>query len=370
MTVDDFLERLDAASDVRWAWDVLDEWLAAGKHDLLEEVLVRMQPHLADPQHWQSRSITEAIESRLAFDPAGPETLVRLVSRAAIPPGTVPRLAAMLACGQTVDALDELLARHAERDGPLELFACLVSEMALRGATLRRSRGAPILSARLAERAHPLAPLPWEATAIESRCADAMPGYSKTGGSGPSMNFGPRNHPPMPDPGPREPVTLAAHEDGAAIDALHTTFEGFGEPDAGVFRADAELRPLSRHILARVPLPCLANTPVNEIYMEALPPEEAFALLLGAGLGGIPYHRSLDGAWSRLSAWNAVRAFAGLDLGARLDVAAVEGAARRCEWFYFDAHNEWFIQEYCDLGLVAVRPDGRTLALAAGTATD
>jgi hypothetical protein len=46
------------------------------------------------------------------------------------------------------------------------------------------------------------------------------------------------------------------------------------------------------------------------------------------------------------------------------------GLASRCLWVSWDAASEWYCQVAWDLGLLAVRPDGMSLAVLAATDTD
>lgn len=382
MTPAELAARLAGTDNTNWVWAEVEGWLAAGALELVEELGVRIAPHLKDPQAtWPWRSVADGLSSRAAFHPdGGAELTLRLVTKGAAPAGVLPRIAACLACGQPTAALEELVTRHAEEDAPLELLANLLSEAAYRKGALKKSRGAAILVARLAERKHPLAVLPMERMPLESAMPDAMPNYGATGGSGMGIPFGPRTRPVMPEPlvppGAAAQIAWSADARGggagdeAVIAALQKALEGFGEPDAGIVRASAPITTLSRRELVRLPLACLAETSPVHVHLESIAPEEAFMLLVVAGLGSIPYHHSIGAAWARLHAWGAMAAFTGVDASAPLDVDEVERAARACQWHYFDAANGWFIQEYCDLGIAALREDRRTLVLAAGTATD
>ena len=57
-----------------------------------------------------------------------------------------------------------------------------------------------------------------------------------------------------------------------------------------------------------------------------------------------------------------------MDLGTSEDDVAAR--AGECAWLTFDADTEWFHAVVWDLGIAALRPDGRTVAVLAGTDTD
>jgi hypothetical protein len=48
----------------------------------------------------------------------------------------------------------------------------------------------------------------------------------------------------------------------------------------------------------------------------------------------------------------------------------VEAQVRDCFWYTFDAYSKWFERVAWDIGLVAVAPDRRRLAVLAATDTD
>jgi hypothetical protein len=90
--------------------------------------------------------------------------------------------------------------------------------------------------------------------------------------------------------------------------------------------------------------------------------------LFSAASGGGAYNNGLRGAYGRLAMWQSLAGLAGAPPGAGLEeVAAV---ARSCLWLEFWAATPWFYGVAWDLGLVAVRPDGLSLAVLAATDTD
>jgi hypothetical protein len=94
----------------------------------------------------------------------------------------------------------------------------------------------------------------------------------------------------------------------------------------------------------------------------------AWWILFHAALDGSAYGRGRYGAFSRLLAWRSLAAL----VGAGEDAGPEEVAelAQRCSWYRFDAGSAWYTLVLWDIGLVAVRPDGRSLAVLAATDTD
>jgi len=52
------------------------------------------------------------------------------------------------------------------------------------------------------------------------------------------------------------------------------------------------------------------------------------------------------------------------------NVEQLSTRAIQSEWLFFDAKTDWFHQVAWDFGLIALRPDGMSLAVLAATDTD
>jgi hypothetical protein len=90
--------------------------------------------------------------------------------------------------------------------------------------------------------------------------------------------------------------------------------------------------------------------------------------LLGAASGGGAYTSGPGGAYSRRTAW---RSFRGL-IGAPADAGPLEiqAASSACSFAAFTVSSSWFYTVAWDLGIMAVRQDGRTVAVLAASDTD
>jgi hypothetical protein len=66
-------------------------------------------------------------------------------------------------------------------------------------------------------------------------------------------------------------------------------------------------------------------------------------------------------------AWKSLAGLAGAPSD---DVGTVADFARRCLWVSFEGGSDWFYQVAWDFALLAVRPDGMSLAVLAATDTD
>ena len=115
-------------------------------------------------------------------------------------------------------------------------------------------------------------------------------------------------------------------------------------------------------------LDCLSGTKAKQVHISSSSASRALSFLFSAASGGGAYSGPPRGAHGRLAAWQSL---AGL-VGARDDasVETVAALAKQCTWWEFTAENDWFFQVAWDLGLVALRPQGRSLAVLAATDTD
>ncbi|MFY0534126.1 DUF6183 family protein [Nannocystis pusilla] len=110
----------------------------------------------------------------------------------------------------------------------------------------------------------------------------------------------------------------------------------------------------------------------TRVDVRPLSAEQVFTLLLAFAANGGDYNIGISGAYSRLHAW---RSLGGLvDAPADPPLEAIEAEARAIEriggFAHFASDSRWFNHVVTDLGLAAVRADGRSLAVLAGTDTD
>lgn len=102
--------------------------------------------------------------------------------------------------------------------------------------------------------------------------------------------------------------------------------------------------------------------------MFATTPDRVWKQLFSAAEAGGAYNAGVAGAHGRLAAWRSMAALA----DAHLDASAgeVERRTRDCAWYGFETDVGWFQQVAWDVGVAAVGPDGRRLAILAATDTD
>jgi hypothetical protein len=98
------------------------------------------------------------------------------------------------------------------------------------------------------------------------------------------------------------------------------------------------------------------------------PPAWTWQLLFAAASLGGAYNHGSYGAYGRLAAWQSLAGLSGVAAGA--DADAVEAQVNDCTWYTFAADTAWFYSVVWDVGLAALSPDRRRLAVLAATDTD
>ena len=264
-----------------------------------------------------------------------------------------------------------LFAQHGGEAQHLELLACLVQEMVLRG----RSVAGPAAEfwKRLAG-SHLLGGLPLTLLPLEAAFVQFLPR------NGPQEDAGLRRLPPRRGPPPADPIemqiqwaeTALSAEEKAALGAATANWEAEsnGMTEARLFRADVPVPPpavTSTQALS-LPLESLAGTAAHDLRLVPYSAASAAAALFSAACTGGAYNQGLGGAYGRRAAWQAAAALAGADPAASLEDAAASVSA--CAWWFFTAKSAWFYDVAWDIGLLALRPDKRTLAVLAATDTD
>ncbi|MEV7215369.1 DUF6183 family protein [Kitasatospora cineracea] len=362
--------------------------LAAGDVAFVGELGAALAARCGDPRTTGYRDAFRRLFDLVASGP-GPERAALAVELlAALPPGSwpdVPHQASVLAAGRPAGELASAFTVPV----PERLRRCLVRELELRGDDPAEVAE---IAAWAAHRRRTRRPLHLAGAAGEP----ALPPYG--GGDGPpGAEFGPDPGSPPPRPGapaPLPPVTETTEEDGAAAALGSATAnwstDSNGRTEARVFRFRTPLDPAAatdpsalRTLLPGLPLHCLAGTrhPARNrrnttphpagpagLAVRAAGAGQVWSLLHAAATHGGAYGPGLGDAPGRLAAWRSLAALA--DCPGTADTDEVESAADEYAWFTFTSDSTWFDQVAWDLGVLALSPDRRRLAVLAATDTD
>ena len=290
---------------------------------------------------------------------------------------------------RTADSLTPLFTATLAGSGPeLDFLGCLAQEMVLRHGEVS-DPGALDVASRLRAAGHPLAVLPLFLLNPERQLT--LPSYHFRGGSA-ALPFGPYR--PSATPGSTaHPLPVPAEDvtDASVSQLIDAAVDGWvahsrGRAEARVFRFGAVVTPamLAGASLAALPLQALAGAAAPEIAAREATSAGVFEILFAAASRGGAYGTGLGGAYGRLAAWQSLAGLTGAaapDTGAGpgaglpgIDsVAGIDGAAAAASaarYLIFSARSRWYRQVAWDIGIAALRPDGRTLAVLTATDTD
>jgi uncharacterized protein (TIGR02996 family) len=357
----------------------LDNWASAGRIDLLAALAFLLDGSRDLIRNNREPSILgwtlSHLEELLALTPgeASVEALLGLLIRGPVEARSLPGFASRLAGGQAQEFLIAALDRHAGDETLFELWACLLHEMVVRGCHLPGLPAVERFREQMRARGHPLRELPLDLTAMESGLAVYVPCYSSRSSSWhtpPVPSEEPSLHLPLTTDGTRPTLSeflddVASRRIAAAVCRWREVSNG--RVEARVFRATTGIVPnaLSVSMLRGLGLEPLSGA---DIQAERIRPSRALDILFSAACNGGADGGSLLGAYGRREAWRSLAGLAGAPNDENIEeVAAV---AERCVWASFMQASGWFYQVAWDIGLVAVRADGMSLAVLAATDTD
>ncbi|MEU3827565.1 DUF6183 family protein [Streptomyces sp. NPDC029080] len=370
--IQEIMAGLADLKEVHGVWAVADGRVAQGDAGWVADLGIALaRAYGTGEPVWQYRSVFDHL-LRLLATTAGPGHVaqaLRLVSSAEVTSRRLDRYtASLLASGQAAEDLNVAFTGHA----PEELRACLVHELVLRGVVVGEVPGIAGWATSPHWSHHPLGWLPLTRSGMEEE-AD-LPSYGIRGSSH-SMPYGPSEDRPsavIADahvPAARETTTPAvASRIGAA--PANWAEQSNGRVEARVFDLAEPLdaRTVPSALLA-LGLECLRGTgKKTPLSVTVCPPALAWRVLFAAASTGGAYSSGSYGAYGRLAAWRSLAALAGSPEGAT--AAEAEAQVLDCGWHAFDAGTQWFEQVAWDIGLAALSPGGRRLAVLAATDTD
>ncbi|MFF3330552.1 DUF6183 family protein [Streptomyces sp. NPDC002888] len=362
-------------------WEVVDRRHAQGDVTFPADLGIALARRYGRPgaeRVWQYGSVFDHLLRLLTTTP-GAENVrqaLRLIAVAGTDNRNLERSAAsMLASGQAAQDLAVVFAGGGS--GPAagaseELRACLVHELVLRGVAVADTPEFARWAMSPHWRFHPLAWLPLVASPVEANAG--LPHYSVNGSSY-GMPYGtPKGGVPVGDA--RAPVPSAVEttprerETRMAEAVANWTTESNGRSEACTFELSEPLGPGAvPGTLATLGLECLIGLEgVNGLTVKASSAAGVWRVLFAAASTGGAYSHGCRGAYGRLAAWRSLAGLCGAPEGASAE--EVEARASACTWYGFEAPTDWYEQVAWDIGLAAVSPDGRELAVLAATDTD
>lgn len=383
------LRSLERPEDVNQAYATVDRWNREKRTgDLLElAAAIEKGCDVSGDARIPYEAVADHIEEVLALTPGSDhiEGLLTLLAQDRVRSVQRPRphemrvraFASRLGHGQTKDALTAAVTRLGGRKEHTEVLACWIHEMVLRGTSLDRE--APVLSfhAQLVDEKHPLGGMPLAMLEAESEAPTYMPMYGANAISKAvaRLESGPQSTRTIPPPGEHvAPRTMRV--DDPAFEArlreaiVPWTTGSNGKAEAKVFRLEPALAASpGRWLLRALPLDC-AVTP-EALHAERTGADAVWGALFAAAANGGAYSSGLGGAYGRRAAWTSLGAL--IDAPATATPAEIDARAPSAQFLVFGAASSaggWWHDIAWDIGLLAVRPGGGSVAILAATDTD
>jgi hypothetical protein len=119
-------------------------------------------------------------------------------------------------------------------------------------------------------------------------------------------------------------------------------------------------------LLRALPLACLEGAAA--LRAERTGPEAVWGALFAAAANGGAYSSGLGAAYGRRAAWTSFAAL--VDAPADATPAQVDEHAGACTFLMFGAAGGWWNDVAWDIGALAVRDGGKSVAVLAATDTD
>jgi hypothetical protein len=383
------LRSLDRPEDVNQAYATVDRWNREKRTgDLLElAAAIEQGCDVAGEARIPFEAVADHVEEVLALTPGSDhvEGLLALLAQERVRSVQRPRpremrvraFASRLGHGQTKDALNAAILRLGDKKAHAEVLACWVHELVLRGTSLDREPAVVDFHARLTEDKHPLAALPLTMLGAESEAPTYMPMYGASAISKAvaRLESGPQSTRTIPPPGehaaPRTTRVENAALEGRLREAVVPwTIGSNGKAEAKVFRLDPVLDTSpGRWLLRALPLDCVVAP--EALHAERTGADAVWGSLFAAAANGGAYSSGLGGAYGRLAAWTSLAAL--VDAPATATPAQIDASAASAQFLVFGAASSaggWWHDIAWDIGLLAVRADGASVAVLAATDTD
>ena len=342
-------------------------WSKDGR--FVDLVALLHQLELARPAHGAAaETVIDHADGELALCTAA-GAVDAVLARALELQGTRPRMiASRLGFGQTPAAL--LAALESSRPEHREILACWMQEVVLRGTSLAGEPAAVRFRELLGAASHPLAALPLALLDLEREVPSYMPLYGDAGlgHAIDTLTSGPMTARTVPPPADGDEIRPRRIDDPVTLERLGAAVRPWTDGPSGKIEAHVfEIAPpVSGHALGSWLVRSLALEAVTAApRLECMQtgPEGIFGPLFAAASNGGASTSGLGGAYGRLAAWTSLGGLA----GASGDLDAVAAVARRCAYLTFRAPGPWFHDIAWDLGLLALRADGRSAAVLAAT---
>jgi len=283
--------------------------------------------------------------------------------------------ASRLGYGQEPSTFLETLDRAGEKLEYLEILACWMHEVVLRGNDISGDARARRFHERLVKQKHPLGSMPLELLSVEREAPSYMPLYGEKGlGSAiKTLEKGPMSAKTVPPPADGSAVKAKRVEDAPVVDRLATAVRPWSDASNGKIEAKLfaiepaiDVGAVGSWLLRMLPLDSTAG--VARLETQRTQADAVFGALFSAASNGGAYSAGLGGAYGRRAAWTSLAALVGE--AADAEVPRIADITAECAFLTYRAAGGWFHDVAWDLGALCLRPDGKTIAVLAATDKD
>lgn len=379
-TPEEIVATLRHEHDAAAAFAEVDAWAKGARWDALASLASLSRParaaggsageSVADEAAAAREAVAEHAELALAQadDDGALDVLLGLARRADVAAQRVT--ASRLGYGQDDARFLATLARRKD-DGELrELLACWLQERVLRGGTLANEPMAFAFAEELARSGHPLGALPLHLLPCEREAPSYLPMYGDraVAAAVASLEGGALSMRTLPPPTAHRTSTLQRIPDAVTEARLAEAVRAWSSVETRVFSATPPLEPsdLGKWLLRALPLDCLAEA--TRLVAERTTPSSAYGPLFAAASNGGATDRGLQGAYGRRAAFRSLGALVGASENASPET--LDAASREAGFVVFRAESSFFHDIAWDLGVLALRPGGASLAVIAASDAD
>ena len=369
--IETIVGRLGAASDVSDVYATINEWSKAGRSNELV-ALWRAVEDQTDGT-WTYDAVADHVEEVLtASSNLGPLfeilALLRVNSVQTAPNQRIAIAASRLGHARSKEAFLSSL-----RSGQhTEVVAAWMHELVLRGVELASE---PEVLAFHRSLEGPLGSMPLTLLPLEREAPSYMPlfGDHAIEEAVASLEQGPTSARTVPPPADHAAPVATLHLDEEVTHRLGAAFLPWtsgpkGRIETKVFdlAPSIPLAHAGRWLLRALPLESMQDA--SDAVIGRGEPEAVWGRLFAAGANGAASTWGLGGAFGRRAAWTSFGALVGA--AADASPGTISDLARRCSFLLFGASGPWFHDVAWDVGVLALRADGVSVAVIAASDAD
>ena len=362
--IDDIVKAVRDAADSSAVFPTIEAWAQAGRAKDPPPLSRAVEAHEA---------VAHQIEETLALTPGDAFVDAALGIAKGRSPARQRAIASRLGYGQSKATFLSAVDRFGEEH--TEILACWMHEIVLRGTKLDADEPATRLHGKLAQREHVLGSMPLELLSVEREAPSYMPLYGSEAvqRAVQTLESGAASTRTIPPPAERKAPTVTFTSDAATEARLVEAFRPWiespsGKREAKIFGLSpaVDVLDVGRWLVRALPLDSLAGA--KDANIQRVEVDAVWGGLFAAAANGGAQSSGLGGAYGRRAAWTSLGAL--VDAAPDASVSEVDELTCEAAFFVYVTQGPWFHDIAWDLGVAALRPDGKTVAVVAASDSD